>query len=87
VVKSNDKSINQDNKGADPMKYGARNQLTGKVVAVKKGDVMCQVRLEVDPGAVMNSVMTMESLADLGVKEGDPVKIVVKAINVLLVRE
>lgn len=69
------------------MKYGARNQLTGKVVAVKKGDVMCQVRLEVDPGAVMNSVMTMESLADLGIREGDSVKIVVKAINVLLVRE
>jgi len=69
------------------MKYGARNQLTGKVVAVKKGDVMCQVRLEVDPGAVMNSVMTAESLADLGIKEGDAVKIVVKAVNVLLVRE
>lgn len=69
------------------MKYGARNQLTGKVVAVKKGDVMCQVRLEVDPGAVMNSVMTVESLADLGIREGDTVKVVVKAVNVLLVRE
>jgi molybdopterin-binding protein len=69
------------------MKYGARNQLSGRVVTIKKGDVMCQVRLEVDPGAVMNSVMTMESLADLGLEPGDPVKIVVKAINVLLVRE
>jgi len=69
------------------MKYGARNQLTGKITMIKKGDVMCQVRLEVDPGAVMNSVMTMESLGDLGVKEGDSVKIIVKAINVLLVTE
>lgn len=69
------------------MKYGARNQLSGRVVTIKKGDVMCQVRLEVDPGAIMNSVMTMESLADLGLEPGDPVKIVVKAINVLLVRE
>lgn len=68
------------------MKYGARNQLTGKVVKVKKGDVMCQVRLEITPG-VMNSVMTMESLEDLGIKEGDQVKVVVKAINVLLVKE
>jgi molybdopterin-binding protein len=32
-------------------------------------------------------VMTMESLADLGIKPGDKVKIVVKAINVLLVKE
>jgi molybdopterin-binding protein len=69
------------------MKYGARNQLRGKVVSIKKGDVMCQVRLEVASDANMNSVMTMESLEDLGIKEGDTVKIVVKAINVLLVKE
>jgi molybdopterin-binding protein len=69
------------------MKYGARNQLAGKVEAIKKGDVMCQVRLNVSADAVMNSVMTMESLEDLGIKEGDSVKIVVKAINVLVVKE
>ena len=69
------------------MKYGARNQLKGKVVSIKKGDVMCQVRLDVADGAVMNSVMTMESLEDLGIKEGDSVKVVVKAVNVLLVKE
>jgi molybdopterin-binding protein len=68
------------------MKYGARNQLHGKVRKIKRGDVMCQVRLDVEPGQ-MNSVMTMESLEDLGIQEGDQVRIVVKAINVLLVRE
>lgn len=69
------------------MKYGARNQLAAKVTEIKKGKIMCQVRLEVAAGATMNSVMTMESLEDLGVKEGDTVKVVVKAVNVLLVRE
>ncbi|MCP4584218.1 MAG: molybdenum-binding protein [candidate division Zixibacteria bacterium] len=69
------------------MKFGARNQLAGKVVNIKKGDVMCQVRLDVADGATMNSVMTMESLTDLGIKEGDTVKVVVKAINVLLVKD
>ena len=69
------------------MKFGARNQLTGKVTEIKKGGVMCQVRLDVSGGAVMNSVMTIESLDDLGIKEGDNVKVVVKAINVLLVKE
>ena len=69
------------------MKYGARNQIIGKVTAVKEGDVMCQVKLEVEAGAEMNSVMTVESLKDLGIAEGDRVKIVVKAINVLLVKE
>jgi molybdopterin-binding protein len=31
--------------------------------------------------------MTMESLKDLGIKKGDKVRIVVKAVNVLLVKE
>ena len=68
------------------MKYGARNQLTGTVTDIKKGMVMCQVKLNVDAGT-MNSVMTMESMEDLGIGVGDNVKVVVKAINVLLVKE
>ena len=69
------------------MKYGARNQIIGRVAKIKKGDVMCQVTLDIPAEAVMNSVMTMGSLDELGIKEGDEVKVVVKAINVLLVKE
>lgn len=69
------------------MKYGARNQLSGKVVGVKKGDVMCQVKLEIPADQTMGSVMTIDSLEELGIKEGDEVKVVVKAINVLVVKE
>ena len=69
------------------MKYGARNQITAKVVEIKKGGIMCKVKLDVPAGAVMNSVMTIESAEDLGLKEGDNVKAVIKAINVLLVKE
>ncbi len=35
----------------------------------------------------MESVMTTNSLKELGIKKGDKVKIVVKAVNVLLVKE
>ena len=69
------------------MKYGARNQIVGKVTEVKKGAVMCQVKLSVDGPVEMSSVMTLDSLADLGLKKGDQVKVVVKAIHVLLVKE
>ena len=68
------------------MKHGARNQLTGKVVQIKRGTVMCQVKLEVAGGASMASVMTLDSLDDLGIKEGDSVQILVKAVNVLLAK-
>jgi len=69
------------------MKYGARNQLIGKVVEIKKDTVMCQVRLEIPAKSPTASVMTVDSLEELGLKVGDSVKVVVKAVNVLLVKE
>lgn len=69
------------------MKYGARNQLVGKVTGIKRGSLMCQVSLKVPADSVMSSVMTIDSLKDLGLKKGDKVRVVVKAIHVLLVRE
>ena len=69
------------------MKYGARNQLTGKVVEIKKGGIMCQVRLKVEADSSVSSVMTIDSLEDLGIKKGDKVRAIVKAVNVLLVKE
>ena len=69
------------------MKYGAKNQLSAHVTEVKTGDVMCQVNLEVDAKAAMSSVMTVDSLKELGIQKGDKVKVVVKSIHVLLVKE
>jgi len=69
------------------MKVGARNQIVGEVVEVKKGDVMCHVKLKVSAAHNMSSVMTNESLEELGVKAGDKVKVIVKAINVLVAKD
>jgi molybdopterin-binding protein len=69
------------------MHYGAQNQITGKVTEIKKGTVMCQIKLDIPAGAKMSSVMTLDSLDDLALKPGDTVKVVVKAVNVLLVKE
>ena len=69
------------------MKYGARNQVFAKVTRIKRGNIMGQVSLEIFQDSNMTSVMTLDSLDDLGLKEGDKVKAVVKAINVLLVKE
>ena len=66
------------------MKFGARNQLQAEVVEIKKGTVMCQVKVKIPADSVMCSVMTLESLDDLGVKPGDKVNVIAKAVNVLL---
>ncbi len=69
------------------MKYGARNQIQGKVAEIKKGSVMSEVIVELPGGGVMTSVMTINSLDEMALKKGDQVKVVVKAVNVLLVKE
>ena len=68
------------------MKIGARNKTIGTVTEVKKGSVMCQVKLDV-PASKMESVMTIDSGEELGLKKGDKVHVIVKAIHVLLLKE
>lgn len=69
------------------MKFGARNQIVGKVASIKKGSIMGQVAVEVKDPCTISSVLTLDSIQDLGLKEGDQVRVIVKAIHVLLVKE
>jgi molybdopterin-binding protein len=73
--------------GGITMKYGARNQVSATVTSIKRGTVMAQLDLMIPAQSTMGSVMTLDSLDELGVREGDQVKLVVKAINVLVVKE
>ncbi len=69
------------------MKYGAQNQVVGEVVEVKKGTLMCQVKVKVPAESMLCSVMTLDSLAELGIDKGSKVNVVVKAVNVLLAQD
>ena len=69
------------------MKHGARNQVRGKVTSIQKGDVMSLIKFEVTVPATMASVITTESVAELDLKVGDVVQLVVKAVHVLPVKE
>jgi molybdopterin-binding protein len=70
------------------MKHGARNDIPATIVSIKRGGVMCQVDVELEGTTYrMSSVMTNESLDSMGVKEGDRVNVVAKAVNVLLTKE
>jgi molybdate transport system regulatory protein len=69
------------------MKIGARNQLIGEITEIKRGAIMGEVKLTIPAGSPMASVMTLESIDELGVKKGDKVRVIVKAIHVLLIKE
>jgi len=68
------------------MKVGARNQLAGKVVSIQRGDVMSLIKFDVTTPARMASVITTESVAELDLKVGDEVQLMVKAVHVLPVK-
>ena len=69
------------------MKHGARNKVTAKVTAVTSGDVMSLVKFDVKTPTKMASVLTTESVQEMGLAVGDTVELVIKAIHVLPVKE
>jgi len=69
------------------MKYGARNTIKATVKSVKTGVVMSLVKFDVAVPAEMASVITNESVDDLGLQPGDEVQLIVKAVHVLPVKE
>jgi molybdate transport system regulatory protein len=69
------------------MKYGARNDVVGRVKSIQRGDVMSLIKFEVRSPGRMASVITTESVDELDLKVGDTVHLVVKAIHVLPVKD
>ena len=69
------------------MKHGARNDIPAEVVSIKTGGVMAQVTVKLKGTDYhMSSVMTLDSLHELGIAEGATVHVLAKAVNVLLVK-
>lgn len=69
------------------MEIGARNRIEGEVVEVKRGTVMCQVKVRIAGGAHLESVMTIDSADEMKLKVGDKVRVAVKAVSVLLLKD
>ncbi len=65
------------------MKISARNQLKGKVVEVRKGQVTAHVRIDVNGTIVMASI-TNEAVDELGLVVGQAAYAVVKASDVMV---
>lgn len=75
-------------RGVADVKHGARNDITGKISEVLHGDgVMGMAKVKISGEFQMASVMTTESLKQLKLKKGDKVRVIVKAVNVLLVKD
>ena len=67
------------------MELSARNQLPGTVKSIKLGGVMAEVVIDVN-GMEVVSVITRTSAESMGLQEGDSVRAVMKATEVMVAK-
>ncbi len=68
------------------MKLSARNQISGKVVSVVKGQTTGHVRIDIGNGVTITSSITNEAIDDLAIKAGDQATAVIKASDVMVAK-
>jgi len=65
------------------MKISARNQLSGTVSSIRRGEAIANVEVDVAGQRLVASI-TVEAVDDLGLTEGGEVTAVIKASDVIL---
>ena len=65
------------------MPISARNKLRGNIEEIQLGDVMAHVVVRVGENLI-ESVITRQSVEDLGIKVGDEVTAVIKSTEIML---
>jgi len=66
------------------MRLSARNQLTGKIIDVSKGQTTAHVRIDIGGGIIVTSSVTNEAVDDLGLEAGLEAYAIVKASDVMV---
>lgn len=72
------------------MEAGVRNKFVGKIEEIKADNVMAEIKMRgtwIGDTVNLTSVMTNDSLQEAGFREGDDVAALVKAINVVFVKQ
>jgi molybdopterin-binding protein len=65
------------------MQISARNQLTGTVKSIRRGEAIANVEVDVAGQRLVASI-TVEAVEELGLSEGSEVTAVIKASDVML---
>ncbi len=69
------------------IKISARNKIEGVITKIEKGTVASTVKIEISKPANLTSMITKEAVEELNLKEGDKVEAVIKATEILILKE
>jgi molybdate transport system regulatory protein len=67
------------------VQLSGRNQLPGEIIEIKRGDVVCEVVLQVGEHQV-SGVITTTSVENMNLKVGDYVTALIKATEVSFIK-
>lgn len=67
------------------MKISGQNKISGEILAIKKGDIECQITLKAGEFRIV-SVITRDSAEEMGLAPGDQVVALIKATEVMLMK-
>ena len=71
----------------DKLKISARNQIEGTITEIKKGVVNAVVKLDAAGDVKVTSVITMDSVTDLGLDVGKKAVAIIKSSSVMITVE
>jgi molybdopterin-binding protein len=66
------------------MKLSARNQLKGKIIAIEEGLITAKVKLDLGNNNQITSIISKDSISDLGLKVGDTAYAIIKSTEVIV---
>ncbi len=75
-----------ERRGPRPMAISGRNKLRGAVVGVRSDGLLAEVRLDVN-GQIITAIITRSAVEDLGLRPGVRAAALVKATEVMVIRE
>jgi molybdopterin-binding protein len=73
-------------KKAEGEEVSGRNKLVGRIVAIKRSHILAQVNLDVGEHKI-TAVITRDALDELGLRVGDTAVALIKATEVMVIRE
>jgi len=84
IVKSSDVMLGVGEEVEKLYPLSVRNILKGTVKQIVESDVNSLVKVDIGAELTISSVITTESLKELGIKEGSSVYVIIKASNVMI---
>jgi len=66
------------------MQISARNQLPGRITAVRVGNIMAEVTIDIGNGKSLTAAITCGSAEALALKEGDQVTAIIKSTEIIV---